>query len=105
LGGWSGDAPPDATYWQDVDDQVFVNYLSGTVEFEYDIGYPDVQSFERDGRVLTEKLTEYLGKPRLWSKYTWATHYHNAFLDLRPDFSDDARIDVAGLAGRLKAYQ
>jgi hypothetical protein len=26
---------------------------------------------------VSEKLTAYLGKPQVWSKYRWAANYHN----------------------------
>ncbi len=97
-------SPDDASLWQDVDGQVFVNYLYGTIEFEHDVGYPDVDTFVRHGDALKAKLTEYMDQPEKWVKYAWVARYHNAFLDLRHDFPEDSRIAVDQLAGSLKPY-
>src|SRR5437899_11332568 len=75
--------PEDAPVWQDVDDEVFVNYLARTVEFEHDVGHPDVESFARHGVTVRQKLAAYVNQPYKWSKYVWVARYHNAFLELR----------------------
>jgi hypothetical protein len=68
------------------------------------MGCPDLESFRRHRRVLTEKLTQYMATPRVWSKYAWCVNYHNAFLALRADFPDERPIDIDALAGKLRAY-
>jgi hypothetical protein len=63
--------PYDAPVWQDVDGELFVNYLAGVVEFERDVGYPDVKTFEQHGGTLRKKLAAYVRHPPKWSKYAW----------------------------------
>ena len=100
-----GEDAPHAPFWQDVDDRVFINYLSSVVEFEHDMGYPDTETFIRHGEVVSQKLAELVADPPKAQKWAWTARYHNEFLRHRTDFPDESRIDADRLAGALREYR
>jgi hypothetical protein len=73
---------------QDVDGQLFLNYLQGVVEFEHDILYPYTEYLEKHREHLLERLARFAVEPHVWSKYYWCATYHNFFCSGRAEFEE-----------------
>ncbi|WP_205570468.1 hypothetical protein, partial [Shewanella japonica] len=81
--GFYGDpqwAPQTRVLLQDVDDNIFINYLENAF-----IAFPDggvfVDVFVKHKETLTKGLTENKGIPSVRAKYEWAARYHNSVID------------------------
>ena len=73
---------------QDVDGQLFLNYLQGVVEFEHDMLYPYTEYLEKHRDHLLERLGRFAVDPRVWSKYYWCATYHNYFCSGRAELEE-----------------
>ncbi len=73
---------------EDSDEQLFLNYLSGVVEFEHDMGYPATDYLQDHGNLIKDRLRSFKSKPQIWAKYYWCAMYHNFFCLGRDDFVD-----------------
>lgn len=79
--------------YSDADGQWFVNYLECVLWGEDEIG-PDYSSLDAHRQRIVERLLEFRGEPRIWSKYAWTARYHNYFCAQYPEyFGDEHRID------------
>lgn len=70
------ETPHDAYLLEDVDNQVFVNYLA--IPFVED--GPSAQywaDLKNHKCKIEENLAKYRHEPRVWSKYAWVAGYHN----------------------------
>jgi hypothetical protein len=70
------ESPQDYYLLEDVDNQVFVNYLA--IPFIED--GPSAEywtALENHKRRIEDNLTKYQQQPRIWSKYAWVAGYHN----------------------------
>ncbi len=79
------ETPHDLYLLEDVDNQVFLNYLW----IPLDEGEPDPDywiNLRNHKKEIEANLGRFRDNPRIWSKYAWAANYHNFTCDeLCPD--------------------
>lgn len=71
------ETPHDSYLLEDVDNQVFLNYLWIPRDDEED---PDPDywiGLKNHKTQIEENLARYRDDPKIWSKYAWAANYHN----------------------------
>jgi hypothetical protein len=76
---------------KDADGQYFVNYLNTVVPGEW---YFSENELEKHKLAIEDKLTQYEGEPRIYSKYLWSAAYHNYFCDNCPSLGVRMKIDI-----------
>jgi hypothetical protein len=72
--GDPADSPHNEVLLEDVDRQLFVNYL-GVLSEEPD--HLRISELVQHKEVVESRLEEYRNEPPLWSKYAWVGNYHN----------------------------
>lgn len=79
----------------DKDNQYLVNYLDEIVAYEYDMGYPDIDTMRRHRDIVSARLDEFSANQKIAPKYRWVAQYHNSFCDERSDFPDELKVDIS----------
>lgn len=74
------ESPQNQVLLQDADGSIFIDYLQNAF-----IAFPDASvafdAFEKHKTTLVSGLKTYRSVPGVWSKYEWASRYHNAVID------------------------
>jgi hypothetical protein len=92
-------APHNRSLLVDSDGVVFVNYLNDLVGPEIVADdHVEWDSIATHKSEIERNLTAHKTEPRIWSKYLWASTYHDFFVDWHrgyPGYSDAYRIEPA----------
>ena len=74
------ESPQNQVLLQDADGSIFIDYLQNAF-----MAFPDggvaFDAFEKHKAMLVNGLSTYQSVPGIWSKYEWASRYHNAVID------------------------
>lgn len=98
-------APQNSDLKRDRDGQWFVDYLLTTIindSYETPLVHEEAIRAHRD--IVTARLNEFRGSPRIWSKYEWVALYHNDFCQRYQAVLDTSfLIEIDAVRGQISS--